>query len=136
MKELIDLLLKLTQDEKLETAQAKEYPDGTIVMDLDSGKLTLKQTENKLSFTYVNNTNTVNPKIALDFKKYVESIPDAIYQDAVENFGFLNELDELLLKCEFNKLEKPERLIALITEFKTMVKSVANEKIKEFKSFL
>ena len=52
MKELIDLLLKLTQDEKLETAQAKEYPDGTIVMDLDSGKLTLKQTENKLSFNY------------------------------------------------------------------------------------
>ena len=62
MKELINLLLKLTQDEKLETAQAKEYPDGTIVMDLDSGKLTLKQTENKLSFTYVNNTNTVDQK--------------------------------------------------------------------------
>lgn len=110
VKELFDTVDELHQ----------EYQDNDIHYVIDAQK-----TDNKLNITVTLDDQSKKDK--KEFEKYIEDLDDDIYQEAIDSFDNVKELDDLY---------KSQNYKEAIKLFKDKVTKIAENRIKYFQKFL
>lgn len=129
LKDLLDVSF-------MDTVTPTQIPNG-VMYKKDNKTIKITGDDNRIEvlFTY---SPKVCSKTAKEFKKYIEDLPDDIFESAVEIFGDTKELDALVMKGLNSSLknESESELINKIKGFKNIVKNIIKDKINDYQVFL